>query len=158
YKPTPKPLSNQILAEIQAPMLGRCMPGSKFFEPNPNFVKVMKALKKTIYDVGCGKGHVTKALRYAGCKVIALDLMHHDQEEVEVLIADALIFPFKLGSVIMFCRPCHGHFVERTIDNAIECGVAGIVYAGLSSNRKDDLGKYSRHFKAILRNVGKDGE
>lgn len=137
------------------------LPSQKFFEPKPKFIAHMKKhyRKWKVYDVGCGVGHVTAALHKAGLKSVkALDTLKRDSQEAKVEFGDGTTYPYKSGSVVMFCRPCHGWFVEPAISHAIRCDAGAILYVGLSKNVKDDLGRYYRKFKRVLTNVGKDKE
>jgi hypothetical protein len=61
-------------------------------------------------------------------------------------------------SVIMFCRPSHEGFVEKTIERALKCGVTEILYVGLPMNRRHDLGCYSVGFRRVLSDVGRKRE
>lgn len=136
------------------------LPNQVFFEPKKEFLAYMKKHFRSwfIYDVGAGMGHVTKALRKAGMKhVRPIDLNFRDGRVVPVAHADGTDYPYKSGSIVMLCRPCHGNFVYDTITRAVE-RKATVVYVGLTKNVKNDLGDYYRKFKKVAKNVGADGE
>ena len=128
----------------------------KYFNPTPVFVKWVKSQfnGKLIYDLGSGMGHVAKALATAGLHVIALDLAPRiaSLSEFDVLRADSTQYPFEKDSVVMFCRPSHSGFVQKTIAKAIQSHVAAIVYVGLRRNQKDDLKSLSEIF--TMRRIG----
>jgi hypothetical protein len=137
------------------------LPAQKFFEPNKAFLAYMKKHHRLsyIYDVGAGQGHVTKALRKAGLKKVnAIDLFSREGAVVKVTHANSMDYPYKSGSVVMLCRPCHGTFVESTIARALLRRVSTIIYVGLTKNVKNDLSGYYRKFKKVANNVGEDGE
>jgi hypothetical protein len=128
----------------------------KFFAPKPAFIGWMKQFAdKPVYDVGARLGHVSKALSEAGLQVIALDLEILPQREFDVIKADSTKHPFKRGSVVMLCRPCHDGFVFRTITRAIEQRVDDVVYVGLLQNAELDLREYKPLFvRKRLRGIG----
>jgi hypothetical protein len=133
----------------------------KYFSPTPVFARWVKSQfnGKHIYDVGAGVGHVSKALAKAGMRMTAIDLAPRTNSETEVLMADSTQYPFEKDSVVMFCRPSHSGFVERTIANAIQRHVAAIVYVGLTKNLLDDLGSlHDRFTKRRVGVVGHSGE
>jgi hypothetical protein len=139
---------------------GITLPATKFFHPNNTFIEYMNANfdhKKLIYDVGAGCGHISKLLMKSDFNVEALDLIRRDKTEYSITYANSLIYNFVPGSVVMFCRPCHGLFVLSTIDNAIACGVSIFLYVGLGKNVNDDLG-YDYPFNMVCGNVGSDEE
>jgi hypothetical protein len=129
----------------------------RYFHPTPVFVRWMKAKfnGKLIFDVGSGIGHVAKALAQAGLRVTAIDLEPRIESEFHVIKADSTKYVFERGSVLLFCRPCHNGFVERTVAKAIGSRVAAIVYVGLTKNLEDDLG--SLHDRFTKRRVGMVG-
>lgn len=135
------------------------LPPLKFFRPKWNFVTFMEQSFKgrTIYDVGAGMGHVTKELVQVGLNVIGFDINLRDGE-YPVQPGNGLTYSYEPGSVAMFCRPCHGFFVEMSIQRALYCGVTTFVYVGLGRNIRHDLGSFRHHFKLKLRNAGSTKE
>lgn len=139
---------------------GVTLPATKFFKPKNTFVQYMAKnfdRTKLIYDVGAGCGHIAKNLAKSDFNITALDLIRRDKTEYPITYANSLIYDFGADSVVMFCRPCHGLFVLSTIDNAIQCGVATILYIGLDKNVNDDLG-FEYDFDCVCNDVGEDGE
>jgi hypothetical protein len=134
-----------------------------FFQPTTNFIRWMTVQfgGELIYDLGSGMGHVAKALATAGLHVIALDLVPRTASvsEFEVLRADSTQYPFQKDSVVMFCRPSHSGFVEKTLTKAIQSRVSHILYVGLTKNLQDDLGSlHDRFTKRRIGSVGHSGE
>jgi hypothetical protein len=130
----------------------------KYFQPTANFNRWMTAQfgGNPVYDLGSGMGHVAKALAKAGLRVTAIDLAPRTESEFDVIKADSTQqYQFEKGSVLLFCRPCHNGFVEKTLTKAIMCGVADIVYVGLTKNLEDDLG--SLHERFAKRRIGMVG-
>jgi SAM-dependent methyltransferase len=115
---------------------------------------------RLIYDVGAGVGHVAKALWAAGLSVVAIDLNRRARQEYAMLEDDGLTFGYLPGSIVMLCRPCHGPsaFTEGVVDRAVNCGASNVLYVGKPKNVTDDLGKFRRRFRVVLRNAGKEGE
>lgn len=99
-----------------------------------------------IYDIGCGTGNTASMLAKTGMKVTAIDLAPRTESEFDVTKADSTQHQFEKGSVLLFCRPCHNGFVEKTLTKGIMCGVADIVYVGLTTNLQDDLGSLCDRF------------
>jgi len=135
------------------------LPAQKFFEPNKAFLTYMKKFsRRYVYDVGAGMGHVTVALRKAGIKKVnPIDMFPREGAVTKVTYGNGIDYPYKSNSLVMLCRPCHGHFVEPVIERAIERR-ADIMYVGLTKNVKNDLGDYYRKFKKVLSKAGADGE
>lgn len=139
---------------------GGTLPAMRFFMPKAKFVRHMAAdyRGRLLYDVGAGVGHVARALADSGLDVTALDLYRRKEEQFPITIADVTSYAYKPGSVLMFCRPSHEGLVEKTIGTALQCGIREFVYIGLQKNRRQDLGAYSRSFRKLLSDVGKQNE
>src|SRR6476619_1736038 len=110
-----------------------------------------------IIDIGCGQGHVAAALRAEGFAATGIDL-RGDDALYSIIEANAVVFPYPAGSVALFCRPCHGVFVEATIDQLVERDVAHVLYAGFPKNVASDLGRYRQNFRRVASRVAVDGE
>jgi hypothetical protein len=133
----------------------------RYFHPTPVFIRWMQAQfkGKLIYDIGAGTGHVSKALAKAGLRVTAIDLEPRTESQFDVIKADSTEYQFEKGSVVLICRPCHNGFVVKTLTRGILCGVAEIVYVGLTRNLEDDLGSlHDRFTKRRVGLVGHSGE
>ena len=133
-----------------------------FFEPSKKFLDwlVKLAAGRPIIDCGCGDGHVTLALSDRGANVIGLDLYARDEWSLErniLLEMDANEFPFPRNAIVLFCRPCHGGWVEQVVRKAKQKAEV-ILYVGLEKNLEEDLGDYAFKFKAFGRRCGKDEE
>lgn len=139
---------------------GGTLPAMRFFLPKAKFVRYMTAnyRGKLLYDVGAGVGHVARALADEGLDVTALDLYHREEEQFPITIADVTAYTYKAESVLMFCRPSHEGFVEKTIGAALKQDVREILYIGLSRNLPHDLRVYRRRFQRVLCRVGVRGE
>jgi hypothetical protein len=111
---------------------------------------------RLIIDVGAGQGHVTQALGDRGHAAVGIDV-RTDGSYAPVLCANGSRFPYPVGCVVLFCRPCHGVFVESSITRAVQCGAWTVLYAGLRANVCGDLGWYRRRFKRADV-VGQKGE
>ena len=109
--------------------------------------------------MGAGLGHVSKALSKAGLNVMAIDLEPRATFEFNVVKADSTTFPFERGAVVMFCRPSHSGFVEKTLTKAIQSDVSHILYVGLTNNLQNDVGSiHDRFTKRRIGVVGNSGE
>jgi hypothetical protein len=132
-----------------------------FFHPTPQFVRWMKAHHSGthIYEVGCGRGNTASMLAKAGLRVTAIDLEPRTDSEFDVIKADSAEYQFEKDSVVLICRPCHNGFVVKTLTRGILCGVADVVYVGLTKNLEDDLGSlHDRFTKRRVGLVGHSGE
>lgn len=136
------------------------LPDLEFFQPLPLFVDWAAARwrDRLIYDVGAGRGHVSRALADAGLDMRALDLYYRQTLAFPVEIADGETEVYHPGSVVMICRPCHGDFTYRVSRRAAVCGAHEVVYVGLERNVESDLGMGLRAFHRVLIRAGKDHE
>lgn len=154
--------TNTVLRDLVSEMpQGGLLPSLQFFKPAPRFLEWMKVYCKgrgVVYDVGAGCGHVTRKLIQAGVGTVALDLNYRENAEVEVEISNSVLYEYLPDSVVMFCRPCHGPFVELTIDRAIRCRAGSILYVGKPSKVAGDLGQFRKRFRRVLSNAGEEGE
>lgn len=138
---------------------GGILPGLKFFRPTPAFFTHMAEYRgRTIYDVGCGMGHVTEALLKRGHGVLPIDVFFREGAVMLPEIADGTAYPYVTRSVVLLARPCHGWFVEPVIEQAVACGVHAVLYVSKARNAEGDLGQFRRRFRRILGSVGRDGE
>lgn len=131
-----------------------------FFRPNETFARVLRdvALARLVVDVGAGMGAASKVLAEAGFAVLAIDNNWRRNEVFPIQRADAVLFPYPAGAVVLLARPCHGTFVESVVTRAVAYGAHAVVYVGLPKNRREDLGIHARHFRLAARNVGGDKE
>ncbi len=94
----------------------------RFFEPSRKFINWLASYAngRLIADVGCGEGHVTKALLAKKAKVIGIEPM----ADIHTGMANCIL-PMEAqrcrllkqeGILAIFCRPCHNNFVAETID------------------------------------------
>jgi len=138
-----------------APM-GFTMGEFRWFKPTQAFFDHMEQFQgRSIYDVGAGQGHVTRALLYLGHQARALDLCYRDGQCVDIMIANGVLYRYPPGSVVLLCRPCHGPFVESVVERARECG-CDVLYVGLERNGEGDLGDIRA--EVVAEDVGEDGE
>lgn len=155
-------IPRSVYSELVCESMGILMfPGIRFFEPNDRFYSWMEAnyLKSTpIYDVGAGCGQVSAGLSKCGFKPIALDIQLREDSEYPIALCNGADFPYPNHAVVMLCRPCHGEFPYRVIQNAEESGVTAILYVGLDKNVESDLGSYCHYFQREYMKVGVDGE
>jgi hypothetical protein len=156
-----KSVRKALEQELRSYMLGLMNLGTlKFFEPTPAFLTWMatRFRGKRVYDVGAGHGHVTKALRARGVTTLPIDMAFRDNADAEPEIADATCYPYKPNTVVMICRPCHGHFTTDVIEQAIERKVSHIIYVGKVKNVSNDLDKFLPNFVPVLAKAGEDDE
>lgn len=139
---------------------GLVIPPVKFFEPRKQFLSWMKRefAGRRIYDIGAGCGHVARQLDGAGLEVEALDLNVRVRAEFPISVANSIDFEYAPGSVALLCRPCHGPFVDETIQQAMKCGVFAFVYVGLQRNVEIDILPYLALFHLEAGSLGRDGE
>jgi hypothetical protein len=100
-----------------------------FFHPDAAMLKWLKeyAGNRLIIDVGCGTGHITRALFKLGAKVVGLDPFYSTEHYEHLLgchilpwkIEDHPVFYKGQGNkvLLLFARPCHSDFVANTLDD-----------------------------------------
>ena len=131
----------------------------KFLFPTKKFLDwlVYMANGRPIIDCGCGEGQVTEELFRRGANVMGLDIRAEIDTQLMVFRVDATTFSFPAGCIVLFARPCHSDWVERTIKQAKHRADV-ILYVGFDRNLDDDLGEFAYLFKKIGKNVGKEHE
>ena len=127
----------------------------KFFIPNTKFFSWLKKYKtKKIFDCGAGVGHVAAEAKDHGINIISIDNVLRENPESNILPIDCEKYEYSLGSVLLFCRPCHSGFVERIYEKFE--GKVTIFYVGLESNLSIDLIKYP--YTLIEEGIGQQRE
>jgi SAM-dependent methyltransferase len=119
----------------------------KFFEPSKRFLDWLAkyANGRIVFDVGCGEGHVLKALRKRGVRAIGIDpLWDWSERDVELCSA---VLPVEAetckmlketeNTLAIFCRPCHSGFVTKTIQALPKTSES--LYISLEHNLKVDI-------------------
>ncbi len=118
---------------------GMLLPQMVFFDPLPNFVPRIKALKpKLVVDVGAGVGRMSATLHKAGVKVLAIDICVRKTTEHDIAPLDALTIQYPSGSLPIMARPCHGPWTDFAIDHAMS-QTKTMVYVGLPKNIDGDI-------------------
>jgi hypothetical protein len=100
---------------------------STFFNPRDSFLKWLKkhADGRIVWDVGCGNGVFLKRMHAAGVKVIGVEPEPDHSGIWRDITLLSSFFPQKAeecltlhkakDALILFCRPCHDGFVNRTL-------------------------------------------
>jgi hypothetical protein len=144
----------------------------KFFEPDVAFLKWIKeyANGRLVIDCGAGMGHVTRELFKLGTKVVAFepngDYTAFQEENmkqrigmIQYIIADCSTS--KITSMpnllLLFCRPCHSDFVERTIAHMHPSSEALYITKPNNWEDYDDLGHF-RDNAVLIKHKGKSKE
>ena len=116
-----------------------------FFEFEPSFIQwlIRYAGNKPIIDVGCGEGHLVRALIAAKfTRAHGIDIQNIQERDMapHVIVADATALPLlrNRGLLLVMARPCHGQWIE-TIINQADCG-SEVLYIGRESHVETDLG------------------
>jgi len=152
-------MRNAMIAELLTSMPPISLSSGKFFVPKRRFLSYMETFKgHTIYDLGAGMGQVSAALHAAGHQVVALDCNTREETEFPITLGNAISQSYESGSVLMFCRPSHGLWVEIAIERALAFHPTAIVYVGLVKNLECDLGAYLNKFKKKAKNIGAESE
>lgn len=144
----------------------------RFFEPSPEFVPwlVQRYPTATFVDMGCGEGHLVRELLQhfeaetgVRGRALGVDLraLHEADLDGRIIIGDATerlgvgkaqyrvessMLKTLLDPVMLFCRPCHGDFVEYTLHVQQP---PRAVYIGRASKAQQDLGKFFEMFTAV---------
>ncbi|HEY4065158.1 MAG TPA: hypothetical protein VGM30_24810 [Puia sp.] len=144
--------------------------GILFFRPNKAFVSWLKdyAGNRTICEVGSGTGHLLKMLQDVQQRCWGIEPTWDSTSEIKAALSqnrevlqviprpaeqtDVLTQITKDNTLVIFARPSHSLFVERTID-MLQKGVE-VLYITLPENLYDyiDLGKYQSRGKKIKHN------
>lgn len=147
-------------------------PTLKFFEPDPTFLKWIKdyAKGRLIIDCGAGVGHITRELFKLGAKVVAFeksgDYAAFQEENlkqrlgmIQYIIADCSTSKITAmpNVLLLFCRPCHSDFVERTIQHMHPSSEALYITKPSNWENYDDLGKF-RDTAVKIKHKGKSLE
>lgn len=141
--------------------IGGTLPDQQWFKPEKRFITWFKKNfeREFVYELGAGMGHTSKALSESGLRrVKAIDANIRVGAVYPVEIQDATNLDYDMEPVVLICRPCHGSFVEASIQQALTRRARAIVYVGLPKNVKADLGIFYRQFKCELKESGKEGE
>jgi hypothetical protein len=150
-----------VLKELVARQeAGLPLPGLQFFKPGAEFIAWMveQFAGRKVYEIGAGQGHTARALAEAGLEVEAFDLHGRTGRVYRVVSGNGASYPYQPDSVGLICRPCHGPFVQATIEHLVESGAAAIVYVGLRRNAVSDLAVFRRWFRVALEQAGADSE
>lgn len=135
-----------------------------FFRPTKKWIDwlIGYANGRIIVDIGCGEGLLIKKLSEAGYnKVMGVDLLISDElkcdcygKGIHLLEIDTLSSTFNRifssinhNMLFIFCRPCHGWWVEMTINNLPKN--ADVLYVGLEENLPRDINVLS-HTSMLL--------
>jgi len=137
-------MTDQDLRELRE-LLG----DQKFIEPKDDFIDwlIEYAKDRMIIDVGCGNGHVTRAINAKGGKAIGVDPFMTDACKMS---APSAFYQHKIehtpfrnlpGHQVLYllARPCHGHFTELTL--AYAQPQSEVLYVGLHKNVEIDFFK-----------------
>lgn len=141
----------------------------KFFEPDEDFLIWIKnyAKDRLIIDCGAGQGHIARELYKLGHKKIVAfeyigDHMNFQKENlkqglgmIQYLVDDCTKSNITSlpNILLLFCRPCHSNFVEKTIQHMDH--TSEVLYITKPDNLKEynDLGNYRN--KAIeIKHIG----
>lgn len=121
----------------------------RFFEPDSTFLDWLASYagKRLVFDVGCGDGDLVLELQAKGVKAMGIDPIYLYQR-VPTNLSNC-IFPAyaeecgllrKYPALVLFCRPCHSGFVERTLEVLHRDSEA--VYVSKPENVIVDLSSY----------------
>lgn len=121
----------------------------RFFEPSSRFLDWLAkyAAGRIVIDVGCGEGHIVRALGERGVKALGIDPMWEQTPDNVDLINR--IIPLQAENVtclgmknalVLFCRPCHSGFVEAAINRVHH--TSEVLYISKPTNVVMDLGDY----------------
>lgn len=149
-------LSNAAAAGIQD------FPNGRFFHPHERFLEWLRDEHSyhRLYDVGAGDGYVVQQIRRhaPNITIVGIDLFRRTHMAGPVELGNGADYPYVVGSIVMLCRPCHGEFVQYTIEQACERGAFKVLYVGKEENLEDDTRDYFPKFKLSLIGAGRDRE
>lgn len=138
-----------------------------FFHPTKKWIDwlIGYADNRIIVDIGCGEGLLLKELHKSGYdRLIGVNLYIRDElreyfrktdrsihlleiNTLENNILKKMVSPDGKTPLFLFCRPCHGWWVDLTLPN-LPAG-AEVLYVGKPGNLYDDIFKYNTDAKLI---------
>ena len=122
-----------------------------FFNPTDEFVDwlVDRARDRIVIDVGCGEGALLTRLIDRNVKALGIEILPYATSDTRLITRIMPVDAEKCSSLqtienalVLFCRPCHGGFVGRTM-----CKINPnneVLYIGLKKNIMDDLQGFTR--------------
>ena len=98
----------------------------RFFEPPKKFFDwlVAYAGNRIVFDVGSGEGHIVRELRDRKVKVVGVEPRWLCDDLYDPMLSSCILpqmaeecslLRTTKNSLVMFCRPCHSGFVDRTL-------------------------------------------
>jgi hypothetical protein len=153
-------LTGMAMQNMQAQ--GFAMPKMRFFQPTEVFWELLTALLKkhetSVLEIGAGNGDLFLDGIKRGVTIQGIDSCRRDGVS-HVLIADAVSWDYKPGTLALCCRPDHSGWAGYALEKALEDG-ASFMYVGLEHNLLRDLGELvnSADFSFTGVPVGEEGE
>lgn len=120
--------------------LGFSFAATRFFTPLPEFWPLLRDITKGgagVIEVGAGSGDMFFDGIQEGFSIQGIDTIRRDGVS-HVLIADATVFEYKAGMLVLCCRPDHSGWAGHALEQALERG-ASFAYVGLRQNFDRDL-------------------
>jgi hypothetical protein len=123
----------------------------RFFDPSARFLDWLAsyAQPRIVFDVGCGEGHILHQLHVRNVKAIGIEPFWDQDREYYRTCSNA-VFPMEAqrvallrkapDSLVLFCRPCHGGWVEEVIELLPHS--AEVLYISKPRNVAIDLMRY----------------
>lgn len=117
-----------------------------FFIPDDKMIQwlIDYAGGRHIFDIGCGRGLlIEKINQVSHDKAFGIDIYWDNRKPLPIYPMNALdtkLVSHCKNCLVLFCRPCHSDWIERTIDRLppnIE-----VLYIGLSKNLFRDFEEY----------------
>lgn len=134
------------------------LPSQRFFTPTEEFFSIMEGYKHDrLVECGAGRGETSRELKNRGYDTLAIDLLERDGQDEDVLILDALYFPFADTDFVYVCRPDHSGWVEELMERAL-IRSGSFAYVGLERNLERDLWSAADTWHTKFLEVGEEGE
>jgi hypothetical protein len=148
-----------LMSQVKADTM---MPQGQFFHPTEAYWTALKDLQEEHgmtgwVEVGAGNGKVAKAAWDKGIRVLALDIAERADQWEDVVLMDAIVFPYTTDIWPIACRPSHDGWFYDVLERCDRRNVSA-VYVGLPRNLNRDIGRFNQRITKIVRKVGEAGE
>lgn len=146
------------MRNLQMPIGMVELPEGEFFRPASKFWELMQWFSKNqirIKECGAGNGYTLVLAQAKGYNIRGYDICRRPDQDPSVILADVTKLHWESDESPLICRPDHGGWVSKVVNNARAAGRPSF-YIGLSRNYVTDIGMFRT--RTLARDVGQQGE